>query len=193
MADNKYANGKIYKLVSKNLEHTEFYVGSTITELRKRLYKHKHDAVKYPTYKVYDYFNKVGWNNVSIILIENHPCNNVDELKRRERFWIEKDKPTLNMTIPLRTDQEYYQDNKEKIKERVRQYVEENKEKVKQRRKEYTEKHKEQNRQRAKEHYEKNKTVNVECECGCVVRKRWLKEHKKSKQHTERMLQKVQD
>ena len=116
--DNRYANGKIYKLV--NDVDSEIYVGSTCLPLHKRLYDHKVAARASPRRQVYAHLNKVGWDNTHIILIETYECSNKDELVRRERQWVDELQPSLNKYRPIRLDDEYeqytrqyYIDNKE--------------------------------------------------------------------------------
>jgi hypothetical protein len=47
-------------------------------------------------------------NEYEILLLENYPCNNVDEARGRERYWIENvEGGCVNKTIPSRTNQEY--------------------------------------------------------------------------------------
>jgi len=82
-----YANGKIYKLVN-NIDEKE-YVGSTCNPLYKRKGQHKGMAGLHPERRVYAHLNKIRWENVEIILIENYPCANREELTKRERYWIE--------------------------------------------------------------------------------------------------------
>ena len=53
--------------------------------------------------------------NYDIVLIENHACNNSDELKQRQRFFIDT-MECINKIKPLRTQKEYRQDNKEKFR-----------------------------------------------------------------------------
>jgi hypothetical protein len=55
-------------------------------------------------------------NNYDIILLENVSCINKDELKARERFYIET-LECVNKVIPGRTNQEYAADHKEQRKE----------------------------------------------------------------------------
>jgi hypothetical protein len=142
-----YNNTIIYKIVSKDITLTDSYIGHT-TDLIKRKYKHKKACNNSNdndyNNKVYKYIrNNGGWESFDVIMIEKYPCNDLNEAKRRERYYIESLKSTLNMTIPLRTDAEYYLDNKEKIKEQVKQYRIMHKEEIKIRTKEYREKNKE--------------------------------------------------
>jgi glycine cleavage system H lipoate-binding protein len=39
--------------------------------------------------------------------IEKYSCNDGNEARARERYWIEKEKSTLNVTIPNRSKKEY--------------------------------------------------------------------------------------
>jgi hypothetical protein len=102
-----YANGKIYKLVSDHDE--QFYVGSTIPKLCQRKTQHvcKSKNPKEMGRLVYQHFDAIGWQNVRIILIETYPCNSVEELVKRQRYWYESLKPTLNSRFPQMDKQEY--------------------------------------------------------------------------------------
>ena len=117
MATERYANGKIYRLV--NTADNKEYVGSTCTSLAKRLHQHKTKAKREPNRNIYKHLIEIGWGNVSIVLVEEYPCDNKMELERRERYWIEALKPTLNKRVPTRTDKEYRADNAEKESKRV--------------------------------------------------------------------------
>jgi len=59
-------------------------------------------------------FDKYGVENCNIVLLELVNVETKDELHAREAFYI-KSLKCLNKYIPLRTKQEYYTDNKEKI------------------------------------------------------------------------------
>lgn len=128
MENNKYSKGKIYRLV--NSVDDEEYIGSTCGTLAKRKHGHKQLATKRPNQPVYSHFNKIGFDNVSIVLIEEYPCNNKMELERRERYWIEQLKPTLNRYIPTRTTAEYCKDNADKRKEAFKVWYSDNKSRV---------------------------------------------------------------
>ncbi len=100
---NRYNEGKIYKLC--NGVDDQIYVGSTCMPLAKRYYYHKKSA-RSRTSPVYNYLNEIGWDHVRVILIESYPCVNKMELEKRERYWIETLKSTLNCNIPSRTCEE---------------------------------------------------------------------------------------
>lgn len=89
-----YRNGKIYKLV--NSVDNQIYIGSTVMTLTKRKYHHKKTAVKHPDRKVYEHLNRIGWENVRIILIESVVAFNKDQLTQREQFHIDLLNPSLN-------------------------------------------------------------------------------------------------
>jgi group I intron endonuclease len=99
-----YAKGKIFKLV--NELDDEIYVGSTTVKLCNRKAKHKDKIKHHPDRLVYQHITKVGWDNVKIILLEEYPCGNKEQLEQRERYWIDKLKPSLNKQVPSRTRQE---------------------------------------------------------------------------------------
>jgi hypothetical protein len=170
MADNRYANGKIYRLV--NSVDSEEYVGSTCGTLVKRLYRHKTKSKELPNNRFYNHCGKVGWDKVQIVLVEEYACLNRVELEQRERYWIEELRPTLNCRIPTQTRKEYYVNNRDKFieynrihreekKEYNKKYYEENKEEERQRKREYQAKLRESNPEKAKqkdaERYAKNK------------------------------------
>ena len=64
-----------------------------------------------------------------MIEVEKYDCDDLNEACKRERYWIEKLKSTLNKVIPTRTLKEYKNDNKEKMSEYQKVYSQKNKEK----------------------------------------------------------------
>lgn len=152
MADNRYQNGKIYRLV--NSVDDEFYVGSTCTSLAKRFYNHKKDAKRDTSRQVYAHLNDVGWDNVSIVLVCSSPCQSKNELERKEREVIEELKPSLNKNKPGRTLQDdyeckarYAETNPEKVRESKTRYAEANPEKVRESKARYVEANREKVRE----------------------------------------------
>jgi len=96
----------------------EIYIGSTCLPFPKRLYWHKLHAKRNIERKVYKHLNAIGWENVKIILIETFPCESKAELEKRERFWFDELKPTLNSNFPSRSIKEYQQSEAYKISKR---------------------------------------------------------------------------
>jgi len=195
-----YQKGKIYKLYSISNEELVYY-GSTIETLPSRLSKH-----------IYEYKNKpccesklvIAAGDYKMELIENYPCANKQQLEHKEREYIKANK-CVNKVNPCRTRKEYYQENKEVILNKVKEYRENNKEviaekekkyrennkeKIAEQRKEYYENNKEKLAETKKEYYENNKEAiaerrreKVTCECGCIIGKRDLARHQKTKKH----------
>ena len=184
-----YNQGKIYKLCCKDVNVKEFYIGSTCNELKVRKYNHKITSTnsndKSYNLKVYKYIRENGgFENWDIVLVEEYKeCNNKMELHQKERYYIELLGATLNSRIPNRTKKEYYEDNKEQIKEHKKEYYENNKE----HKKEYYENNKEQIKEYQKEYREDNKDkINeknkekVKCNiCNKEMNKGNLSRHKK--------------
>src|SRR5687767_8045615 len=98
-----YNNSKIYKIV--NNVNNKIYIGSTCNLLRVRWNWHKADMKKKPNRLIYQEKYILGVQNFRIILIENFACNNRNELRAREQFYIELLKPSLNYGNALRTEE----------------------------------------------------------------------------------------
>ena len=72
-----YSQGKIYKITWDN----EFYIGSTVMSLKKRLWHHKNT--------ISGCIDKQG-KDIKITLIEAYPCDTSQQLRMREQYWIER-------------------------------------------------------------------------------------------------------
>ena len=130
-----YNDGKIYKIVCNITD--ECYVGSTCEPtLARRL------ATHVSNYKSFLKSNKKKCTSVDIIrrgdykilLIESFPCNSKDELASREGEIIRQYKlecECVNKNIAGRTRQQYYEDNKDKNLDLMKQYYKDNKENFK--------------------------------------------------------------
>ena len=83
---NRYDNGKIYQIIN-NIDDM-VYIGSTCLPLRKRFYNHKkeHHAGKNPNRRLFVHAQKYGWAEFDIILIEEYPCDNNNQLRKREEY-----------------------------------------------------------------------------------------------------------
>ena len=146
-----YQDSKIYKLVCNTNNLT--YYGSTTQPLSKRLHQHKCKInQKVKSCKNFDP------NNIQIFLVENYKCENKEQLIKKEREYIEKYE-CVNINIPGREIKEYYQDNKEHIKDNVSKWVNNNKERI------------------------KTNNINIVCECGKELKKYEMPRHKKTKTH----------
>ena len=167
-----YKKAMIYKICCNDLKVKDIYVGST-TEFTKRKNSHKSRCHKENNkcfnFNVYRSIrDNGGWDNWSMILIENYPCNNNNELKSRERYYIETLNAKLNMTIPNRTKQEQYQETKEQCAIKAKTYYVNNKEQI---------------INRIRKNYENQKQHKSYCECGSIVLSRGMKKHLKIPLH----------
>ena len=166
-----YQNGKIYKLWSP--QGDEIYIGSTTQPLYKRLSHHKGhtDCSSKYLFKNYDV--------VKIELLERFPCDNREELTKKEGEYIRGHDTCLNRCIAGRTQKEYYQDNKEDVKEYKKEYRENNKEYIKECDKKHAKKYRENNKEKIKEKFN--------CECGGTYRRRDKLKHFRTKKHIDFM------
>jgi len=128
----KYDNCSIYKLVCKNPDITDFYIGST-KNFRNRKYDHKgccNNPNKPPHMRyMYQFIrNNGGWNNWDMIEIKKVNCQNKRELELLERQVFEELKPTLNCNSPFTTLEEKRQQIKNLVN--TKKYNERKKEKI---------------------------------------------------------------
>ena len=152
----KYQDGKIYKIL--NSESDDVYVGSTTQKLSKRMTNHRTQAKNGKNHLLYQQMREIGDDKFYIELVENYPCESLEQLNKREGEWI-REIATLNEKVAGRTKQEYadehrevrnqkskeyYQENKEKILQRQREHYKDNQERINERHKKYNEEHKEE-------------------------------------------------
>ncbi len=117
-----YSKAKIYKLIS--YETNKVYFGSTCEPyLSSRLAGHK------ATYKVYkkgashyvSSYDIIKYDDCDIVLVENYPCKDKNELYARERYYIELDRRAcVNNRVPIRAKGEYIKEWKTKNKDILR-------------------------------------------------------------------------
>ena len=183
-----YSKTIMYKLVCNDLNVKECYVGHT-TDMTKRkcCHKIKCNNEKYKSYneKKYVYIrDNGGWDNWSMVMIEEYSCKNKQEATKRERELYEELQSTLNMVRPYRSEEElkeeaiirakkWNENNKEYRKKYLKEYHQENNETIKEQHKEYYEKNKEKTLEKSKE--------KGRCEyCNKEMRKDSIKRHHKS-------------
>ena len=123
-----YDNVYFYKLVCKDLNITECYVGHT-TNFRNRKHAHKaacsNQSNEHHSYRVYQYIrDNGGWENWDMILIEE--CKREGRLNalKKEREFLEQLKASLNACIPTRSREEYRQATREAANERTKKHYE---------------------------------------------------------------------
>jgi flagellar biosynthesis GTPase FlhF len=160
MTNNKYTNGKIYKITDTS--YNECYIGSTVQTLSQRIAGHRGNHKQFLKDKkvrlvsVYTLFDNYGLENCKIELLELCPCNSLIELRQREGYYI-KALECVNKNIAGRTQREYVNENKDKLSELRKQHNIENKDTLSEHR---------------KQHYNENKDTITEC------RKQYERENK---------------
>ena len=183
-----YTKSIIYKLCCKNPEIKQIYIGSTANEIRKRKNQHKSDCYNKnrESYNLYVYQfirDNGGFQNWSIIIIENYPCENKRELEKRERYYIELLNATLNSYNSYRTEEE----KKEQLKKCTKEWKEKNKDKNKEKTKEYQKNNKQQYKDYQKKYKDKIrdkiKKEKYTCICGSIIRLADKTTHFKTKKH----------
>ena len=138
----KYDQSTIYKLCCNNLDVTEIYIGSTTNfNRRKNQHKFRCNDEKSTGYNYYVYQfirNNGGFQNWSMVEIELFNARDKKNLHRRERYWIETEKASLNIgRIALTKEEikanaaEYRANNKDKIKAKNAEYYVNNIDKIK--------------------------------------------------------------
>ncbi len=205
---SKYSSGKIYTVRCRT-DESLIYVGSTIeSRLSARFSKHKSQ----PCCSLFKFIdntdNNTCWEDWYIELYEEFPCDNKMQLVKRENEVI-REIATINK-IGYRTeemkkekDKIYRELNKERIKLKDKKYREENREKILLKKKEYNENNKEYKKQYMKERYQEKKeeikqntkeyaeknnyylTEKIKCTCGCMISRKGMREHERTKKHIE--------
>jgi hypothetical protein len=164
-----YSRTIIYKLCSKDPLITDIYVGHT-KNFKQRKNTHKTSCCNENDKKYNQYVYKFirdngGWDNWSMIQIEERNCKDKREAESTEHYWIEQLGASLNTNKPYAMCKEdeklykkiWYEEKKEYILEKAKQNYEENKDKKLEYQKQYSEEHKEHIAEKQKEYREKNK------------------------------------
>ena len=181
-AKKDYSKGKIYKIEPIcDHEDGEIYIGSTTKDyLSQRMVKHKGDYKRWTEggkasfTRSYIIFDKYGFENCTIILLENVNASCYDDLAAREAYYI-KSLMCVNKSIPLRNKREYRNDNKDLYSLWQKKYYENNKKILTERQRRYDETNKNQISEKRKQKYV--------CECGSVCRKVDKSTHIKTMKH----------
>ncbi len=181
-----YLRTCMYKLCCNDPSIRDEYVGHT-TNKAKRKQQHKtrcnNPNDEYYNFYVYQFIrNNGGFDNWSMVVIEEYPCENVNQAKLRERYWLETLQATLNKVIPMRTPKEYREEHKEELTEWFKNNYQKNKQEIKIKHQEYYEKNKEKIGEYKKQ-YKKNHNENYECECGGRYNLTHKSTHMKTQKH----------
>ena len=206
-----YKNGKIYKIVTNDIDTNECYIGSTCRDrLSNRMANHRREYKRWKDGKAgkissINLFEKYGVENCKIVLIELYPCDSNDELRMREEYWrkvniggaVNKVRCHITKDEVLKNKKKYRGDNKNKIHQYDKKWRSENKDKVSKRMLIYRENNKDkiakqskkwrsENKDKVKQFYEKRKIKSKEkirCECGAIISIQCMSKHKKRQIH----------
>ena len=172
-----YSKTIMYKIVCNDLEIKDCYVGHT-TNWIKRKASHKsccsNETSKKNNLKVYQTIRENGgWDNWTMVQIEEYNCKDKREAEKRERELYEDLDAKLNTLKPIRTqeekreygkewrennkDKQYYKANKDVYLENTRKWREKNKDKYNENNKKWYENNKDKIMEREKKYREDNK------------------------------------
>ena len=189
-----YSNSIIYKLCCRDVNINDVYVGST-TNFNRRKQQHKHscNSINSKDYNVnvYQFIrDNGGFENWDMVEIVKYNATDKRELHKRERYYIDTLKATLNKIIPTRTHKEYRENNKDIIRKNNKEYRENNKDLIREKKKQYRENNKNIIREKEKQYRENNKDLlrekpsqKYECECGGKYTHSHESRHLKTKKH----------
>ena len=188
--NGNYKNGKIYSIRSHQTD--EIYIGSTTISLSQRLSKHKNNYKRYLADKnnYITSFKILENDDAYIELVEEFPCDSRMQLCKREGEIIRATENCVNRCIAGRTGKEYREENKERIKEYLKQYDISNKDKLNEYRKQY----REANKDKIKEYHKKYRVANKDkinkqqsqrtsCDCGGRYRRGDKSSHERTLKH----------
>ena len=163
-----YSQGKIYKVMDNvGGADGDVYVGSTTKGyLSQRMDQHRSDYKRWKEGKrgnvtVFDIFEKYGIDNCCIVLLETVSATSIDELHARERFWVQST-ACVNKCIPGRSRADYNIVNREQISQHMSRYNIIHREQIL-----------------------AQKSERAQCECGCIVTRGGLSQHRKTQKHKE--------
>ena len=132
-----YQNSKIYRIIVNIEAVYEIYVGSTTEEnLCDRMKIHRSNYRRWKDGKAgkcmsFDLFEKYGLENCKIILIEDFPCENRQQLIAREQYHIDRNPNCCNKQrastgigyLYKENPQEYNTEYKEKFREKINEKI----------------------------------------------------------------------
>ena len=203
-----YQNGKIYTIRSHQTD--KYYIGSTMVKtLAQRLGGH---TAKYKRYlrgnrdDSITSFEILKYDDYYIELLENYPCSNKEQLRKREGELIRQYKSEIvNLNIAGRTQKEWTTENDEKVKHYKKEHYTNYRQSIiekakthqinnKETRAEYLKQYNFNNntilREKKKQYYEIHKQESSEkakqtfnCECGKTITICYKALHNKTKKH----------
>ena len=169
-----YQQAKIYKLISAQTQ--SIYIGSTTKDLlSKRMSGHRYMFTKWQLNRgrYVTSFEILQHDDAQIVLLEDYPTHSIDNLRSRERYWIEQTENCINRNLPGRTKEEYekFYSASENGKARHREWERNNRDKIR------------ASRERRKDQLHEWQKIRVICECGREFSQSNKSQHIKSKIH----------
>lgn len=201
-----YKLGKIYKIVSPSHPEVPPYFGSTCDTLSRRMSGHRKNfnANKSTSSK-----SLMCFDDAVILLVEEFPCDNIEQLRAREGQIMLEAIERSNIRIAGRTSDEYKAYENKRNKERHRLYNVEHKEDILLKKKQYYQEHKDElkishakynfeHKERLKEYkahwYQEHKeesaltsSIKITCECGSVYAQGHKSRHLKTVKHLQNL------
>jgi hypothetical protein len=194
--------GRVYKIIT-NCSDEKIYIGSTFKTCEQRWkrhinnYKRWKDAKTRGCYSSFDLFEKYGIDNCRIVLIKQYEVVDTRHLRVYEQLYINKFKAINKFNsffIRFLSDKDRY---KKLLKMRPNYHQERYQLRLT-RNPNYNQERYQlkltRNPNFVKEHYEKYreqelkiKSEKISCECGAIISRGNMSEHKKSKTHFDRL------
>ena len=182
-------NFTMYKIGCDDLDVKYTYVGSS-KHFTTRKCQHKIDSKneKKAHQKLYQVINEHGgWENWTMVKIENITCDSTLDARTRERYWYENLNANMNTNRPMCTTEE----TKMKHSEWKKQYEIDHKERISARKKQYRFDHKLYLSENKKKYYALNKerisardAEKIYCAaCDSYHCRTNMSQHKKTKKH----------
>jgi len=173
-----YKKGIIYKLCCKDLDIIDIYVGSTCSFTRRKA-QHKISSID-NNKPVYQFIRENGgFENWDMVEIEKYEAKDKFDLNKRERYFIELYKSSLNTRRPVMYKTEDRKGYNEEFKDEIRESRVENYEN---KREQYLQKMRE-NHERNKEERNAYKKQKYLCTCGSEVVISHKARHEKTNKH----------
>ena len=183
-----YKNAKIYTIRSH--QTNAVYVGATCSPLHKRFSEHKKPCNKLTSKQIIDL------GDAYIELHEEFPCDNIQQLRKREGEVI-RSMDCVNKMIAGRTQKEWVEENKEYVSELNRKNYQKNKTLVLERSQKNYETNKEHLLELRAARYQATKEQQRELTlcvtCNCKVSLYHMTRHKKTKKHLDNLKNDVTD
>ena len=170
-----YQNGKIYYI--RSFKTDDVYIGSTTQKLCQRLQEHKSNYKRFMLDNNCPYltsFEILKYTDSYIELIEKYPCDDKDELRKKEGYY-QRELKCVNRNLCGRTPKEWREDNKAYTIEWFRIYRITHKDEIKERNVNYRINNREKLHRKANEKFV--------CDCGGKYTRSHKSTHEKSKKH----------